>query len=262
MPRPIDNKGTYLPALDGLLAIAVAAVVAYHLGADQVPGGLLGVGIFFTLSGFLITGILRSTFDRTGGFDLKHFWLRRARRLLPAVVLVLVVVIAVTALSNPDELGVRTAESGRRPLLREQLDDDRPGRLLLRPVQRPGAARPPLVAGGRGAVLRLLAAHRLGPGHARCAGRWDRVGAGHRSASPSLSVRSPCGVIATPGVRSTPGPTRAPDTRAGGLLVGAALGDAVAVRPSCRRDAARQRPGRHRGGRRRRGGRHRAAADP
>ena len=111
MPRPIDNKGSYLPALDGLRAIAVGAVVAYHLGSDAVPGGLLGVGIFFTLSGFLITGILRSTVERTGGLDLRHFWLRRARRLLPAVVLLLIVVLAVTALSNPEQIGVRAAET-------------------------------------------------------------------------------------------------------------------------------------------------------
>lgn len=111
MPRPIDRTGSYLPALDGLRAVAVAAVVAYHLGVDQLPGGLLGVGIFFTLSGFLITGILRSTWQRAGGLDLRHFWLRRARRLLPALVLVLVVVLAVTALGKPSELGVRAAET-------------------------------------------------------------------------------------------------------------------------------------------------------
>ena len=57
MPRPIDNKGTYLPALDGLRALAVAAVVAYHLGSDAVPGGLLGVGIFFTLNQIVPRGL-------------------------------------------------------------------------------------------------------------------------------------------------------------------------------------------------------------
>ena len=158
MPRPIDNKGSYLPALDGLRAIAVAAVVAYHLGSDAVPGGLLGVGIFFTLSGFLITGILRSTVERTGELDLSHFWLRRARRLLPAVILVLVVVLAVDGAEQPGRDGRPRGRDGRRPLLREQLDDDRPGRLVLRPVQRARPPRPPLVAGGRGAVLRVLAA--------------------------------------------------------------------------------------------------------
>ncbi len=111
MPRPTDADGAYLPALDGVRALAVGAVVAYHLGVAQLPGGLLGVGIFFTLSGYLITGLLRSTWERTGGLDLRRFWLRRARRLLPAVVLLLVVVMAVTALSETPQLEVRTAES-------------------------------------------------------------------------------------------------------------------------------------------------------
>ena len=66
MPRPVDRSGVYLPALDGLRAIAVGVVVAYHLGIPSASGGLLGVGVFFTLSGFLITSILRSTWQRTG----------------------------------------------------------------------------------------------------------------------------------------------------------------------------------------------------
>ena len=96
MPRPAGADTAYLPGLDGVRAIAVATVLAYHFGASWLPGGLLGVGVFFTLSGYLITTLLRTTWERTGGLDLKHFWLRRARRLLPAVVMLLVVVLLAT----------------------------------------------------------------------------------------------------------------------------------------------------------------------
>ncbi len=111
MPRPVDRDSTYLPGLDGVRAIAVAAVVIYHLGAPFMPGGLLGVGVFFTLSGFLITTILLTAWDRRGNLDLKTFWLRRARRLLPAVVLVLIVVIIATAFVDPGALLQRSQQA-------------------------------------------------------------------------------------------------------------------------------------------------------
>jgi peptidoglycan/LPS O-acetylase OafA/YrhL len=80
-----------MPALDGLRALAVCAVIAYHLGLGWAPGGLLGVGVFFTLSGYLITDLLLGQAD--GGLRrLVDFWARRARRLLPALYLMLVVV--------------------------------------------------------------------------------------------------------------------------------------------------------------------------
>ena len=96
MPRPADSETKYLPGLDGIRAIAVAAVVGYHLGAPWLRGGLLGVAVFFTLSGYLITTILISTWDHRGNLDLRHFWLRRARRLLPALIMVLIVVLVAT----------------------------------------------------------------------------------------------------------------------------------------------------------------------
>ena len=111
MPRPVGHETTYLPGLDGVRAIAVAAVVVYHLGAPFMPGGLLGVGVFFTLSGFLITTILLTTWDRRGNLDLKTFWLRRARRLLPAVILVLLVVVIATAIVDPGALLKRGQEA-------------------------------------------------------------------------------------------------------------------------------------------------------
>src|SRR5437016_4078474 len=78
-----------MPALDGLRAAAVVAVLLYHGDVAWARGGFLGVDAFFVLSGFLITGLLLAEWQTTGGIDLPHFWRRRARRLLPALFLVL-----------------------------------------------------------------------------------------------------------------------------------------------------------------------------
>jgi peptidoglycan/LPS O-acetylase OafA/YrhL len=83
-----------MPGLDGLRAIAVLAVIAYHLDLGWAPGGLLGVGVFFTLSGYLITDLLLGTRAVTGSLKLGEFWIRRARRLLPALFLMIAVVVA------------------------------------------------------------------------------------------------------------------------------------------------------------------------
>ena len=69
-----------MPGLDGLRALAVLAVIAYHLGLGWAPGGLLGVGVFFTLSGYLITDLLLAQHEITGRLQLASFWLSRARR--------------------------------------------------------------------------------------------------------------------------------------------------------------------------------------
>jgi peptidoglycan/LPS O-acetylase OafA/YrhL len=102
MPQPIDSRDRYMPGLDGLRAIAVLGVIAYHLGWHWIPGGLLGVGVFFTLSGYLITDILLAQVAR-GGIRLKPFWLARARRLLPALFVMLVVVIAWVTVIGPHQ---------------------------------------------------------------------------------------------------------------------------------------------------------------
>jgi peptidoglycan/LPS O-acetylase OafA/YrhL len=102
MPEPVKRGQRYMPGLDGLRAVAVLGVLAYHLGADWIPGGLLGVGVFFTLSGYLITDILLSQLDR-GGIKLGQFWLARARRLLPAVILLLIVVMAWVTVIGPHQ---------------------------------------------------------------------------------------------------------------------------------------------------------------
>ena len=108
MPEPVHGDQKYLPGLDGLRALAVAAVVAYHLDFGWAQGGLLGVGVFFTLSGYLITDILLGQWDRGGRLRLGDFWLRRARRLLPALFVMLAVVgVWVNALDRPELPGFR-----------------------------------------------------------------------------------------------------------------------------------------------------------
>jgi peptidoglycan/LPS O-acetylase OafA/YrhL len=94
MPEPVRANQRYLPGLDGLRALAVGAVIAYHVGWGWAPGGLLGVEVFFTLSGYLITDILLAQYERTGRLQLADFWLGRARRLLPALFVMLAVVVA------------------------------------------------------------------------------------------------------------------------------------------------------------------------
>ena len=87
----------HLVGLDGLRAVAVIAVVLYHADVVWLPGGFLGVDVFFVLSGFLITSLLLVELDRTGGIDFKSFYVRRARRLLPALFAVLAVTAVLVA---------------------------------------------------------------------------------------------------------------------------------------------------------------------
>ncbi len=94
MPKPVSGHGRYMGGLDGLRAIAVLAVIAYHLNFSWASGGLLGVGVFFVLSGYLITDLLVAGWEQKGRIDLKDFWTRRARRLLPALFVMLAVVVA------------------------------------------------------------------------------------------------------------------------------------------------------------------------
>lgn len=88
------HKFAYQPALDGLRAVAVIIVLLYHAGVSWIPGGFLGVDLFFVLSGYLITGLLWTEYSNSGRIDLKGFWVRRIRRLVPALILVLIGVAA------------------------------------------------------------------------------------------------------------------------------------------------------------------------
>lgn len=96
----MGKKRRYITGLDGIRAIAVIMVLAYHLKLALFKSGFIGVTVFFVLSGYLITGILISEVEEEGTIDLKNFWLRRIRRLVPAVMSMAVVIIFVSAVVN------------------------------------------------------------------------------------------------------------------------------------------------------------------
>jgi peptidoglycan/LPS O-acetylase OafA/YrhL len=106
MPKPVANAPhiRYRPGLDGLRAIAVIAVFAYHARIDWLPGGFLGVDLFFVLSGYLITSLLLVEWEARNRIDLRRFWLRRARRLLPALVVVVLGALVLSAIFARQDL--------------------------------------------------------------------------------------------------------------------------------------------------------------
>ncbi|WP_434655530.1 acyltransferase family protein [Thermoanaerobacterium thermosaccharolyticum] len=104
MPKPLNTNVRYMAGLDGLRAIAVLAVIGYHLNLSFMQGGFLGVSIFFVLSGYLITNIISSEWERSGKVDLKNFWLRRMRRLFPALFIMVVLVVCYVTLFDSGRL--------------------------------------------------------------------------------------------------------------------------------------------------------------
>ena len=92
----------YIPAIDGLRAIAVIAVMLYHLGITWIPGGFLGVDLFFVISGYVITRLLLDSIQERGGLDLRDFYMARIRRLLPPLVFMIVVTSIVVGIWAPD----------------------------------------------------------------------------------------------------------------------------------------------------------------
>ena len=103
--RPTGSgRLAHIAALDGVRGLAVLAVVVYHLDADLLPGGFLGVSLFFTLSGFLITNLLVAEWRATGTIDLGSFWSRRFRRLLPASVAGIALVIVLSPAWTANQL--------------------------------------------------------------------------------------------------------------------------------------------------------------
>lgn len=92
----------YIPAIDGLRAVAVIAVILYHLGFSWIPGGFLGVDLFFVISGYVITRLLLDSIQRSGGLDLRAFYLARTRRLLPPLVFMVVTTLIFVSLWAPD----------------------------------------------------------------------------------------------------------------------------------------------------------------
>ncbi len=103
--RVAPRKLGYQPSLDGLRAVSVLAVILYHADFALLPGGFLGVEVFFVVSGFLITSLLLEERLHKGQIDLKQFWIRRGRRLLPALYLLLAVVSAASILVYTDAAG-------------------------------------------------------------------------------------------------------------------------------------------------------------
>ncbi len=108
-PVPDDrvqiSRVPYLPGLDGMRALAVVAVMVYHANRDWLPGGFFGVEMFFVISGYLITLLLISERERTYRISLRNFWLRRARRLLPALFTMMFFVVVWTAIFKYEALG-------------------------------------------------------------------------------------------------------------------------------------------------------------
>lgn len=95
---------THIPSIDGLRALAVIAVVLYHLGIDWIPGGFLGVDLFFVISGYVITRLIMDSIESANGLDIKEFYAARVRRLLPGLLVLLIVTSLAMALFAPDSV--------------------------------------------------------------------------------------------------------------------------------------------------------------
>jgi peptidoglycan/LPS O-acetylase OafA/YrhL len=235
MPEPVRSGQRYLPGLDGLRALAVFAVIAYHLGLGWAPGGLLGVGVFFTLSGYLITGLLLASREDTGRLRLGDFWLRRARRLLPALAVMLAVVAAWVTLADPAQLpGLRGGTAAAAAYLSNWY-------LIAQHSSYFARFAPPSPLGHLWSLaveeqfylawpwllwlaLRWLPGGRRGPGGWRPGYRWP--------AAVTLVLAAASAIEMAGCYHAGYDPTRAyegTDTRAFGLLIGAAL--ALLYRP-------------------------------
>jgi len=97
-------SSTHIPAIDGLRALAVFAVVLYHLGIAWIPGGFLGVDLFFVISGYVITRLILDSIESANGLDIKEFYAARVRRLFPGLVVLLIVTAIAIALFAPDAI--------------------------------------------------------------------------------------------------------------------------------------------------------------
>ncbi len=107
--KPINPR--YMPGLDGVRAVAVIAIIIYHLNPQWLSGGFLGVDTFFVISGYLITSLLLTEYHNTGKFKLMSFWLRRVKRLIPAVLFLVMGVIVLSLIFMPTEIQKVRADS-------------------------------------------------------------------------------------------------------------------------------------------------------
>ncbi|ERH34800.1 hypothetical protein SEQU_08545 [Staphylococcus equorum UMC-CNS-924] len=100
----IQQHTRYMPGLDGLRAISVIGIIIYHLNKQWLSGGFIGVDTFFVISGYLITSLLLKEYEETGIINLKQFWLRRVKRLIPAVFVLVLVVTLATLIFKPEHI--------------------------------------------------------------------------------------------------------------------------------------------------------------
>ncbi|MBU7227633.1 acyltransferase family protein [Staphylococcus pseudintermedius] len=107
--KPITPR--YMPGLDGVRAVAVIAIIIYHLNPQWLSGGFLGVDTFFVISGYLITSLLLTEYHNTGKIELMSFWLRRVKRLIPAVLFLVMGVIVLSLIFMPTEIQKVRADS-------------------------------------------------------------------------------------------------------------------------------------------------------
>ena len=161
-PRPSGiPKLPYLPGLDGVRAIAVVAVLLFHLPQRLLPGGFLGVDVFFVLSGFLITSLLLGEMETTERLRFGAFYARRARRLLPALLAVLAVSSVLVADRGQGRRRHLPPGRHRRPDLHDELVVHLRRTKLLRGAGSSTVAAAPVVARHRGAVLPRVAGRGL-----------------------------------------------------------------------------------------------------
>ncbi|MDM5156940.1 acyltransferase family protein [Bacillus sp. DX1.1] len=111
MPTPIKKNSRYMVGLDSLRGLAILGVILYHINFNWMPGGFLGVTVFFVLSGYLITDILAAEWIQSEKIDLKKFWLSRAKRLLPGMLVMLIVVLAWITIFHSSLLGKMRGDS-------------------------------------------------------------------------------------------------------------------------------------------------------
>ncbi|PFB74498.1 acetyltransferase [Bacillus anthracis] len=111
MLTPLKKNNRYMVGLDSLRGLAILGVVLYHVNYKWIPGGFLGVTVFFVLSGYLITNLLATEWEKYKRIDLKNFWIRRARRLLPGMFVMLIIVFAWVTLFHNSLLGKMRGDS-------------------------------------------------------------------------------------------------------------------------------------------------------